>query len=96
MNFLVVYDVETTTREGQRRLRQVARACEGYGQRVQYSVFEVVCDRTSMARLVVHLEEIMDPGVDSIRIYPLDRDGFARVVLLGPRREIPHEDAWVL
>jgi CRISPR-associated protein Cas2 len=89
VNFLVVYDVETTTREGQRRLRQVARACEGYGQRVQYSVFEVVCDRTSMARLVVHLEEI-------IRISPLARDGFARVVLLGPRREIPHEDAWVL
>lgn len=96
MNFLVVYDVQTTTREGQRRLRQVARACEGYGQRVQYSVFEVVCSRTAMARLVVELEGIMEQGVDSIRIYPMDRDGFSRVVLLGPRREIPHEDAWVL
>lgn len=96
MNFLVVYDVETTTREGQRRLRHVARACEGYGQRVQHSVFEVVCDRTAMARLLIQLEGIMDADVDSIRIYPLDRDCFARVVLLGPRREIPQEDAWVL
>ena len=96
MNFLVVYDVQTSTREGQRRLRQVARACEGYGQRVQYSVFEVVCSRTAMARLVVELEGILEPGADSIRIYPMNRDGFSSVVLLGPRREIPHEDAWVL
>ncbi len=96
MNFLVVYDVDTTTRKRQRRLRQVARVCESYGQRVQYSVFEVVCTRTAMAQLVVELEGIMDPRADSIRVYPLDRDGFTRVLLLGPRREIPHEDAWIL
>lgn len=68
MNFLVVYDVETVTRDGQRRLRHVARACEGFGQRVQYSVFEVVCSKTKMAQLIVQLESIMDPQVDSIRV----------------------------
>lgn len=96
MNFLVVYDVETTTREGQRRLRRVARACEGYGQRVQYSVFEIVCSRTKLANLVVELEGIMDARVDSIRVYPFDQDGFSRVIMLGTRREIPHENAWIL
>lgn len=96
MNFLVVYDVETRTPEGQRRLRQVAKACEGYGQRVQYSVFEVVCSRTKLAQLIMELEGVMDPRSDSIRVYPLDGDALNRVVLLGPRREIPHEDAWVL
>lgn len=96
MNFLVVYDVVTVTREGQRRLRHVAKACEGYGQRVQYSVFEVVCSRTKMAQLVLQLESIMDPASDSIRVYPLAEDGFVRVIMLGQRREIPHEDPWVL
>lgn len=96
MNFLVVYDVETTTPQGQRRLRQVAKACEGYGQRVQYSVFEVVSSRTKMAQLVLQLEGIMDPVTDSIRVYPLTEDGFTAVVMLGRRREIPHEDPWVL
>lgn len=96
MNFLVVYDVETVTREGQRRLRQVAKACEGYGQRVQYSVFEVICSRTKMAQLVVELNSIMDSSRDSIRIYPFDGDGFSRVIRLGRRTELPHEDAWVL
>lgn len=96
MNFLIVYDVETVTREGQRRLRRVARACEGYGQRVQYSVFEVVCSRTKISQLILELESIMDSRCDSIRVYPLDRDGLDRVVLLGPRRELPSNDAWVL
>lgn len=96
MNALVAYDVETVTREGQRRLRQVAKACEGYGQRVQYSVFEVVCSRSKLAQLILQLEGIMDPDADSIRVYPLAEDAFTRVIFLGRRREIPHEDAWVL
>ena len=40
MYILVAYDVNTTEKEGQRRLRKVARACLDYGQRVQNSVFE--------------------------------------------------------
>lgn len=96
MNFLVVYDVDTTTREGQRRLRRVAKACEGYGQRVQFSVFEVACSQTSMAQLVIELHGIINASLDSIRVYPLDRESWARVVLIGRRRELPNESAWVL
>ena len=39
MLVLVCYDVNTETKAGRRRLRRVARACEGIGQRVQKSVF---------------------------------------------------------
>ena len=38
MYVLVTYDVETMTSDGQRRLRQVARQCLNYGQRVQNSI----------------------------------------------------------
>lgn len=38
----------------------------------------------------------MNPMVDSIRIYPLDRDGFTRVIRLGQRKELPDERSWVL
>ena len=96
MNFLVAYDVSTEDREGQRRLRKVARACEGYGQRVQYSLFEVVCSRVKLARLLAELETIMEPGVDSIRIYRLEADGLDRVIRLGLRRELPHDRPWVV
>ncbi len=96
MNLVIVYDVNTQTAEGQRRLRRVAKACEAYGQRVQYSVFEVVCSRANMVRLLSDLETIMEPGLDAIRVYPLEKDGFDRVIRLGVRRELPHGQGWVL
>ena len=42
MYILVTYDVDTTSKEGARRLQCVAKACLDYGQRVQNSVFECV------------------------------------------------------
>jgi CRISPR-associated protein Cas2 len=40
MMVLVTYDVNVETTEGKRRLRNVAKICKNYGQRVQNSVFE--------------------------------------------------------
>src|ERR1035441_1914408 len=42
MDLILAYDVDTTTTEGQRRLRRIAKLCEGHGIRVQKSVFEIV------------------------------------------------------
>ena len=44
MLMLVSYDVNTTTVEGRRRLRRIAKACEDWGIRVQNSVFECTLD----------------------------------------------------
>ena len=67
MYVLVTYDVETMTSDGQRRLRQVARQCLNYGQRVQNSVFECHLD-AAICREVEHkLEQIIDPETDSLR-----------------------------
>ena len=44
MYILVTYDVATATPSGAKRLRQVARICKNYGQRVQASVFECLVD----------------------------------------------------
>ena len=40
MLILITYDVDTTTKDGERRLRKVSKECVNYGQRVQNSVFE--------------------------------------------------------
>ena len=71
MEILITYDVKTETREGRRRLRRVARVCEGFGQRVQFSVFECVVDAAQLALLVHALEQEIDAGEDSLRIYRL-------------------------
>jgi CRISPR-associated endonuclease Cas2 len=71
MLVLVAYDVSTETKEGRKRLRQVAKACLDYGQRVQNSVFECEVDPTQWARLQHRLLTLMRPGEDSLRFYYL-------------------------
>lgn len=71
MDILVSYDVNTETKEGQRRLARVAKACKNYGQRVQYSVFECSVNEVIMEKLRAKLKSIIDPKTDSLRIYHL-------------------------
>jgi CRISPR-associated protein Cas2 len=71
MDVLVTYDVATTTPEGRRRLRAVYLACRGFGQRVQFSVFECRVSQSQLEELEAKLVGIMDPAQDSLRIYML-------------------------
>lgn len=96
MDLLVTYDVETTTPEGQRRLRKVAKVCEGYGVRVQKSVFEVVCEPLQRLLLEAELFKIIEPSLDSIRIYQLPRGTFSEARHLGAAIKPPHRGPLVL
>ncbi len=49
MLVLITYDVNTETPAGKKRLRQIARQCVNYGQRVQNSVFECLLDTVQKA-----------------------------------------------
>ena len=73
MFILIAYDVSTTDRAGQRRLRRVARACKDYGVRVQKSLFECQLGKTEWALRSRLLKEF-DPKQDSLRFYHLDED----------------------
>ena len=74
LNIVLTYDVNTETKAGQKRLRQVAKACEGFGQRVQDSVFECSVSDTDMERFRIRLLKIIDLQHDSLRIYRLHPD----------------------
>ena len=71
MNILLAYDVNTQTPAGARRLRQVAKICEGYGQRVQDSVFECNIQPADMERFRQRLLKVISLQEDSLRIYKL-------------------------
>ncbi|MCX7060465.1 MAG: CRISPR-associated endonuclease Cas2 [Gammaproteobacteria bacterium] len=71
MLVIVCYDVVTETKEGRRRLRRVARTCEGIGQRVQKSVFECRVDAMQFEALERKLLDIIDPDEDCLRFYRL-------------------------
>ena len=83
MYVLVTYDVDTTSKEGARRLRCVAKACVDYGQRVQNSVFECEVTEAQLCTLKNIINDIIDVKKDSVRIYYLNRTLTRRVEILG-------------
>lgn len=85
MLVLVTYDVSFTSDGGARRLRRVARACQDYGQRVQFSVFEIELDPAQWALLRARLEKEIDPKLDSLRYYYLGSNWQRRVEHVGAK-----------
>jgi CRISPR-associated protein Cas2 len=71
MLVIVCYDVNTETKAGRRRLRRVAKVCEGTGQRVQKSVFECKVDLMQMEELERRLLEEIEVKEDCLRLYRL-------------------------
>lgn len=71
MMVLITYDVNTEDAQGRKRLRQIAKQCVNYGQRVQNSVFECVLDAAQCQTLQHKLVSIMDKNKDSLRFYYL-------------------------
>jgi CRISPR-associated protein Cas2 len=85
MLVLVTYDVNTTEGHGARRLRQVAKACRDFGQRVQYSVFEIEVDPAQWALLKSRIEGIIDEKHDSLRYYYLGANWQRRIEHVGAK-----------
>lgn len=80
---LITYDVNTEDNEGRKRLRNIAKKCENFGQRVQLSVFECVVDPEQLVVLKRQLLAIMNGKKDSLRIYYLGKNWHRRVEHYG-------------
>ena len=85
MMVLVTYDVATSEAGGPGRLRRVAKACRDFGQRVQYSVFEIEVDPAQWTALKTKLNAIIDPKCDSLRFYYLGANWQRRVEHAGAK-----------
>lgn len=85
MLVLVTYDVNTLDPGGKKRPRSVARACQDFGQRVQFSVFEIEVDPAQWARLKARLETIINSKTDSLRYYYLGVNWQRRVEHVGAK-----------
>ncbi len=85
MLVLVTYDVSTADSGGAGRLRRVAKACRDFGQRVQFSVFEIEADPAQWATLKARLERLIKPEVDSLRYYYLGANWQRRVEHVGAK-----------
>lgn len=96
MDVLVTYDINTTTREGEKRLGRVARICEGYGIRVQKSVFECRLSESRLQQLISELAEEVVPKVDSVHLYRFN--GILKEARTSLGKRVAHEvgEPWIL
>jgi CRISPR-associated protein Cas2 len=90
--YLVAYDIRED-----RRLRNIATCMEGYGTRIQYSVF--VCDLSDREAVLMRgdIEDRMRPSEDSVMIIDLGRAGDSeRFLFLGHHEKLPASTAVIV
>lgn len=85
MMILVTYDVSTQDDTSAKRLRHIAKACQDFGQRVQYSVFEIEVNPAQWATLKARLERIINKHTDSLRYYYLGKNWQRKVEHIGAK-----------
>ncbi len=96
MMVLISYDVSMTEKGGARRLRRIAKACQDYGQRVQYSVFECILEPAQWVMLRARLIKEMDEKKDSLRFYFLGANWRRKVEQVGEQRSFDQEGPLIL
>ncbi len=96
MMVLITYDVNTGDSGGRRRLRQIAKQCVNYGQRVQNSVFECLLDAAQCRQLQHKLCKIMDEEKDSLRFYYLGNKYETRIEHFGAKAGYAPESALII
>lgn len=75
--YLITYDISDD-----KRRKKVSDLLEGYGVRVQYSVFECVLMKSKYDELRKRLKKRVKEG-DSVRFYPLSAHTLSQVEVWG-------------
>lgn len=68
---------------------------EGYGERVQKSVFECELDSSRENALSAALRSVLDPVEDKLRLYPLCEKDHALSLAWDAKGRLRHRDGWV-
>lgn len=83
--YVIAYDIPCD-----KRRKQVADLLEGYGERVQYSVFECFLTAAKYSELQKRLGKVFQPEEDSLRFYPLSGHTLTQVDVWGqPPLSVP-------
>lgn len=96
MYILITYDINVTSRNGQKRLRRVAKICVNHGQRVQNSVFECKVTEAELLKIKKQLIDVIDQETDSLRFYRLGDNYDKKVQHIGAKDTYKFDEAIIL
>lgn len=88
---LIIYDISND-----KRLRKVATACEDFGVRVQFSVFECWLEQEEFEQLWNRLADLINPDEDRIASYTLDKSAIQKRRCLGVEMELTQKREYYL
>lgn len=83
--YVICYDVTNDKRRD-----KLATLLLDYGVRVQYSVFEIVVDKTLFDSLIKKIKRIIHSQKDMILVYPLCANCDYKIMRLGAQTKEPH------
>lgn len=94
LRYVICYDIP----DDSRRIK-VAKCLDGYGDRVQFSIFEALLDHTLLAKLTASLEDLIHEKEDSIHIYTICAGCAEKTRKLGitdPGPEVGEETVFII
>lgn len=91
MLVLVVYDIANN-----RRRQKLSKLLEGYGRRVQESVFECFLSADEMQRLYQLMERRVVPAEDNVRLYWISSGALTKTLTIGSAAPQPPPNALII
>jgi len=83
MNYLIAYDIEDD-----KRRRKISDLLEGYGIRVNYSVFEFYLSEKELQEIINEAKKILDKKRDSFRVYRVCENCTQKSFEICKRRDV--------
>ncbi len=78
MLVVIVYDIPDD-----KRRTKLSKFLEGYGRRVQLSVFECFLSLEEMQELYHKVKKLVKPVEDNVRFYWISQEAVSRVLTIG-------------
>ncbi|ACK73900.1 CRISPR-associated protein Cas2 (plasmid) [Gloeothece citriformis PCC 7424] len=91
MLVLVVYDIPDN-----KRRTKLSKFLEGYGERVQWSVFECFLSLEEMRVLYQKVKKRVEPLEDNVRFYWISNEAVSRVLTIGGESPSPPPNYYLI
>lgn len=88
--YIICYDVPDDLRRA-----KLARVLDGFGMRVQFSVFELALSQKLFDIVTQRIREVIDPAEDKVTVYRICAACLKKRMFLGRRPEEDVDDEFV-
>ncbi|MDA3837782.1 MAG: CRISPR-associated endonuclease Cas2 [Candidatus Delongbacteria bacterium] len=83
MYMILIYDIQTITKSGQRRMQKIFKLCKKYLHHIQKSVFEGEVTESKYYELKLAIENLINAETDSVIFFKSRDEKWLKKELIG-------------